>query len=177
MLADEPFIARFDVLAGSPPCRDHTALASVAGTDGTGWMLAATRDRFEAIGKPYAVENVPGAAMRNPLTLCGSEFGLTTTTEAHGRVWLRRHRLFESNVFLMGAGGCNCHGKATVPVYGGGAGGSRVGISGLGVAKASREVMGIDWMTRDELDQAIPPAYTEHVGRQLVAALAKGAVA
>jgi DNA (cytosine-5)-methyltransferase 1 len=107
--------------------------------------------------------------------LCGTEFGLTTTTERHGRVWLRRRRLFESNRFLLGAGGCHCYSKLTVPVYGHGAGGNRVNMRGPGVAQASREVMGIDWMTRDELDQAIPPAYTEFIGDQLIDYLARAA--
>lgn len=158
----------FDAIHASPPCQDHTALANLTGGNGTGWLLDATRQVLNDLGRPYVVENVPGAEMPGAITLCGSEFGLTTTTPAHGRVWLRRHRLFESNVFLMGAGGCNCHGKVSVPVYGHGAGGRRVGMRGVGVAQASREVMGIDWMTRNELDQAIPPAYTEFIGAQLL---------
>jgi DNA (cytosine-5)-methyltransferase 1 len=152
----------------SPPCRDHSVLANVCGTVGTGHLLADTRSVLKEIGKPYVIENVEGADMPGALVLCGSEFGLTTTTERHGRVWLKRHRKFESNVFLFGAGGCNCYGKLTVPVYGGGAGGNRVNMRGPGVAQAGREVMGIDWMTRDELDQAIPPAYTRFVGEQLI---------
>ena len=139
---------------------------------GSGWMLDATRERLKASGLPYVIENVEAADMPGSLVLCGTEFGLTTTTEKHGRVWLKRHRRFESNVFLWGAGGCNCYGKLTVPVYGHGAGGNRVNMRGPGVAQASREVMGIDWMTRRELDQAIPPAYTEHIGLQLLEHLA-----
>jgi DNA (cytosine-5)-methyltransferase 1 len=135
-------------------------------------MLDATRQRLRATGKPYVMENVEQADMPGSLVLCGSEFGLTTTTERHGRVWLKRHRRFECSVFLWGGGGCNCYGKLTVPVYGGGAGGNRVNMRGPGVAQAGREVMGIDWMTRAELDQAIPPAYTEHIGWQVAALLA-----
>jgi len=160
----------YDAIHASPPCQDHTALASITGGNGTGWMLAATRKLLQRLGRPYVIENVPGAAMPSAITLCGSEFGLTTRTERHGRVWLRRHRLFESNVFLMGAGGCNCYRKLSVPVYGRGAGGNRVKLRGTGLAQAAREVMGIDWMTRDELDQAIPPAYTRFIGDQLMAA-------
>ena len=159
----------FDVLTGSPPCQDHSALNVVNKIDyGTGWMLDATRQRFQATGKPYVIENVGMADMPGALVLCGTEFGLKTRTAKHGEVWLKRHRKFESNVFMMGAGGCNCYGKLTVPVYGHGAGGNRVNMRGPGVAQASREVMGIDWMTRAELDQAIPPAYTEYIGRALL---------
>jgi len=162
---------QYDAIHASPPCLDHTVLASVTGGDGTGWLLDATRQAVVALGKPYVIENVPGAWMPGAIVLCGSEFGLTTTTALHGRVWLRRHRLFESNRFLMGAGGHNCHGKPAVPVYGHGAGGNRVKLRGAGISQASREVMGIDWMSRDELCQAIPPAYTQFIGEQLIAQL------
>jgi DNA (cytosine-5)-methyltransferase 1 len=78
-------------------------------------------------------------------------------------------------MFLMGAGGCSCRGKWNVGVYGHGAGGSGQRVRGKGVAQASREVMGIDWMNRDELDEAIPPAYTAFIGEQLLAHLAVAA--
>lgn len=162
----------YDVVHGSPPCYDHTMLASVTGGDGSGWMLEATRQALIALGKPYVIENVPGAEMPGALVLCGSEFGLTTTMPRQGRVWLRRHRLFESSTFLLGAGGCNCYGKQSVPVYGHGAGGNRQKLRGTGIAQAAREVMGIDWMTRTELDQAIPPAYTQFLGDQILAQMA-----
>jgi DNA (cytosine-5)-methyltransferase 1 len=159
----------FDAIHASPPCQDHSLLAVLNEKKrGTGWMLEATRQRLIASGLPYVIENVIGADMPGSLVLCGSEFGLTTRTEKHGQVWLKRHRQFESNIYMWGAGGCNCYGKLTVPVYGHGAGGNRVNMRGPGVAQASREVMGIDWMTRNELDQAIPPAYTQFIGEQLL---------
>ena len=114
----------FDAIHASPPCQDHSVLSVLhQEAHGTGWMLDTIRRRLKNSGKPYVIENVGGADMPGALVLCGSEFGLTTTTERHGRVWLKRHRKFESNIFLMGAGGCNCYGKLTVPVYGHSAGG------------------------------------------------------
>ncbi len=166
----------FDVVHASPPCHDFTALNVVNQVDyGTGWMLEATIERLAERGGPFVVENVQTAKrhMPNALNLCGSELGLRTVMEGYGEVWLRRHRLFESNVFLWGAGGCSCWGKWNVGVYGHGAGGSGQRVRGPGVAKASREVMGIDWMNRDELDEAIPPAYTEFIGEQLFARLSE----
>jgi DNA (cytosine-5)-methyltransferase 1 len=158
----------FDVVHASPPCQDHSTLAAVTGGNGTGWMLPAVRERLVRSGVLYVIENVPGANMPGALTLCGSEFGLSTTSARHGEVWLRRHRLFESNAFLLGAGGCNCYGRKNVPVYGNGIAGNRTKLRGPGMAQAAREVMGIDWMRRTELDQAIPPAYTEFIGEQLL---------
>lgn len=161
----------FDAVHASPPCHGHSALNVVNQIDyGTEWMLAATIDRLYESGLPFVVENVATAKrhMPNALRLCGSEFNLRTTMDGYGEVWLARHRLFESNIFLIGGGGCNCRGKWNVGVYGHGAGGSGQRVRGKGVSQASREVMGIDWMNRDELDEAIPPAYTEHIGRQLI---------
>jgi DNA (cytosine-5)-methyltransferase 1 len=167
----------FDAIHASPPCHAHSALNVVNQIDyGTEWMLAATIARLVKWGGPFVVENVATARrhMPNSLRLCGSEFGLKAQMAGYGEVWLRRHRLFESNVFLWGAGGCSCAGKWNVGVYGHGAGGSGQRVRGPGVAKASREVMGIDWMNRDELDEAIPPAYTEFIGAQLMEQIALG---
>jgi len=158
----------YDAIHASPPCRDKTVLTSVIGFDGTGWMLEASRDRLAESGVPWVIENVGGAHMPASVMYCGTEFGLMTTMPRYGEVWLSRHRKFWSSVFLWGAGGCNCAGRKIIGVYGNGAGGPRASTRGPGMAKAAREVMGIDWMRRRELDQAIPPAYTEYIGAQLL---------
>ena len=109
---------------------------------------------------------MPGA-----LTLCGTEFGLTVNAATRG-IGFRRHRQFESNALLMGAGGCYCSSKRgrIIGVYGTGDGGPARGWKGsLGDRRA---VMGIDWMNRVELAQAIPPAMTRFVGEQLLSHLA-----
>lgn len=156
---------QFDAIHASPPCQDHSALCSVRGAHGTGWMLEATRDALIRLDVPWVIENVPGAPMPGAVVLCGTEFGLSTDVVGKGRVWLRRHRLFESSVLLMGAGRCHCYRRPIIGVYGHGDGGHR---GWKGSIRDRRAVMGIDWMTRDELAQAVPPAYTEHVGEQLV---------
>lgn len=166
-------LAGYDAAHSSPPCEEHSVLNAVNQIDyGTGWLLPAMMRRLADSGLPYVVENVGGADMPGALVLCGSEFGLRTTIPGRGEFWLARHRKFVSNVFLWGAGGCNCYGKRIIGVYGGGAGGRKTPTTGPGVAQASREVMQIDWMTRDELDKAIPPAYTHHIGTQLLEHLA-----
>jgi DNA (cytosine-5)-methyltransferase 1 len=157
----------FDVLAGSPPCNDHSSLSSLVGAQGTGWLLQATIDRFRATGRPYVVENVAGADMPGALTLCGTEFGLHTFREGR-RYMLRRHRQFASNVFLMGAGGCTCGALASamgVYGHGGGRGGGR-GVTARAVERA--ELLDVDWMTVQGQAQAIPPAYTRFIGEQLL---------
>lgn len=171
----------FDVLTGSPPCTGHSTMASVGGfrgTHGTEWMLRATVDRFAAAGVPYVVENVAGADMVG-LTLCGSEFGLVD-----GPYLLRRHRRFAANVLLMGAGGCTCHGRRIAGVYGDLSRNDRAatsrrrrdgrphGDTRAGIERA-RRLMQMPWATPYGLTQAVPPAYTEHIGRQLLAHLAR----
>jgi DNA (cytosine-5)-methyltransferase 1 len=162
----------FDALHASPPCQDHSSLLSLHEEHGTGWMLDATIERFQASGLPYVVENVSGADMPGALTLCGSEFGLKATSR--GKVWhLKRHRQFVSNVFLMGAGGCTCSGRKIGGVYGHGGGGQQARGFKLDLA-ASREVMGMPWASRHGVSQGIPPAYTQYIGEQLIGALVLG---
>jgi DNA (cytosine-5)-methyltransferase 1 len=157
----------FDLIAASPPCHDHSDLAARAGRDGSGWLLAATRDALIATGKPYVLENVEGAPMRADITLCGSMFGLG----AAGFV-LARHRLFESNMPLT-APPDRCAGHQVANVHGGGPqnyGTHHRGGRGIKLnAHDARTAMGIDWFVpRGWVNQAIPPAYTEHIGRQII---------
>jgi DNA (cytosine-5)-methyltransferase 1 len=149
-------------------------------------LLAPTRDLLIAIGKPYVIENVIGAKLINPILLCGTMFGLQTRAGAQ----LRRHRLFELSwplgcllpahyhkpcVSVIGVYGGGQHPQrrrvpVTIGVYGHAGGSSSRDYLDCKcfTTQARREAMGIDWMTGDELSQAIPPAYTEFVGRQLV---------
>jgi DNA (cytosine-5)-methyltransferase 1 len=174
------FLDGFAAVHASPPCQTHSSLAALphvrAGIDAGRHLdlVAPVRDALhqwaDRTGGVWVMENVPGAPLRAPLTLCGTEFALTTRSQARGLVWLRRHRLFESNTWLMGAGGCHCNtvrGRV-IGVYGHGDGGGR---GWKGTFTDRKAVMGIDWMTRDELAQAIPPAYTHHIGDQLIRAI------
>ena len=126
------------------------------------------REALATWGGPWVIENVPGAPLIDPVMLCGSMFGLATEFPPHGTVGLQRHRLFESSVLLTAPGTCN-HDLPALRVFGHGRPGNS-DLTGPGYAQASRDVMGISWMNRDQLNEAIPPAYAEHVGRQLMAA-------
>jgi DNA (cytosine-5)-methyltransferase 1 len=147
----------FDAFHASPPCQAHSNAQRIMGNEHPDF-IAATRSAFELIGRPWVIENVPGAPLVNPVELCGAMFGLETY----------RHRLFESNVPMVApahpvhAARTTKMGRAPIP-------GEFMHIVGnfSGVDRA-REVMCMDWATRDGLREAIPPAYTEHIGRQLL---------
>lgn len=151
----------FDAIHASPPCQSESDLRHRTGgsyPDLLGPTLALLADT----DLPWVVENVESTRqLPGSLVLCGTEFGLRS-----GNRWLRRHRRFASNVFLLGAGGCNCSHRSIGGVYGtGGAGPMTRGFK-FHPADA-RTAMGIDWMSRRELSQAIPPAFTRHVGEQI----------
>jgi DNA (cytosine-5)-methyltransferase 1 len=164
---------RFDVIHASPPCQAYSRLKSIKqfATKVHSELIEPTRQALEASGCFWIMENVPGAKLRFPVILCGSMFGLGAVCRDGVFHQLRRHRLFESNVMLF-AVPCNHVGKP-VGVYGNGGGkpirASAAGINGFtGNNKERREAMGIDWMSRYETSQAIPPAYTEFLGKQLM---------
>lgn len=167
-------LADFDAGHASPPCQAYSVTRYTHANEHP-QLVEPTREALFATGLPYVIENVPGAPLIAPLTLCGTEFGLRATDQDGVTVALRRHRLFESNVWLVGAGGCAHDHTKVAGVYGGGWSGSnperrdsrrRGGY--VPIVRVARELMGIDWMIREDLVQAIPPAYTEFIGRQLV---------
>jgi DNA (cytosine-5)-methyltransferase 1 len=154
---------RFDAVHASPPCHDHSALSSLSGTHGTGWLLEATRAALSNCSLPWVIENVPGAPMRTDYRLCGCMFGLPG---------LRRERWFETSWRAFELRSPCLHVDDTVTVAGHAGGSStRDGTAGYGDTATWRRAMGIDWMTGAGLAQAIPPAYTEHIGTQLLAIL------
>jgi DNA (cytosine-5)-methyltransferase 1 len=166
----------FDVVHASPPCKPFTPAANRARAaprlfDPHPDHLGPTLARFATLDMPWVVENVPDAPMpAGSVTYCGSSFGLA----------VRRHRLFASNVPLTAP---PCRHDPTpryqsldwsarragrlvpsVSVHGNLQGGTDT-------LELRRWAMGIDWLPNDRLTQAIPPAYTEHLGRQLLAAV------
>jgi len=150
----------YDAIHASPPCQAYTRLRAIHGKDHPD-LLPPTRDRLTGLTVPWVIENVPGAPMRNYVQFCGQALGLK----------VRRHRWFESNVPLFGVP-CS-HVGELVGVYGHGQffwdRGER---SWRNIRKAQAEAaMGIDWMNREELSQAVPPAMTAHLGGFLLAHL------
>ena len=160
----------YDLIHASPPCQVYSVTASLSNGNHPA-LIEPVRELLQASGRPYVIENVPGAPLENPLMLCGSMFGLGVI----------RHRLFECcPPVWFPPGPCQCkHGGAT---------GNRMRRAGVtrtpSVVKDNlrfvtvagnnylvdegRAAMGIDWMTRSELSQAIPPVYTEWLGKQML---------
>jgi DNA (cytosine-5)-methyltransferase 1 len=185
ILAGRTFLAGFDVVHASPPCPRYSSVTPAAARMDHPDLVGPVREALRSWGGVYVIENVPGAPLDHPALLCGGSFGLGTRCRDGVYRMLRRHRLFESNVFLMSAG-CGCDGREKIGVYGDGGGGARStsaqGGGYKGHPEESRAAMGIDWMrVSKDLSDAIPPAYTQHIGEQLMAhldeAVAAGVVA
>jgi DNA (cytosine-5)-methyltransferase 1 len=163
---DIDFLRSFDVIHASPPCQSYSDLAKRNGNAHM-WprLIEPVREMLRATGKYYIIENVEGAPLVDPAVLCGTMFpGLRVI----------RHRLFEANFpiyppphpihpLVHTFDKRKAHfGKLDQDT-------SFVQVTGGGNCKVAnaRDAMGIDWMTKNELNEAIPPAYTEFIGREL----------
>jgi len=160
-------LAGIDAIHASPPCQDHSVISGQAGKHGTGWLLSATREALAAQTAPWIIENVPGAPMRADFLLCGEMFGLRTV----------RHRRFELDPrlpFLLSVPPHQAHQRRTVSRQriANLAAGMNISITGNTGSTIGPACMGINWMHGGEMSQAIPPAYTEYIGQQLVEHLA-----
>ncbi len=160
----------FDLVHASPPCQAHTALSVMHNAREHDDLIPATRELLA--GHRFVIENVPGAPLLNPVQLCGTAFKLGTNASDGWRD-LRRHRLFEST-FPMLVPACS-HNGPTIGLYGDHARdrrrNERTGESGVDFPdrdklRLGREAMGMPWAERwREITEAIPPAYTEYIGR------------
>ena len=162
IIKDLDYLRTFNVIAASPPCQTHSATKHLRNAQGKSTdkvdLIPQTRAALIESGVPYVIENVPGAPLINPIQMCGSYFGLK----------VRRHRLFESNLELVGSGCKHKEQGKPVGIYGS----MRDEIPGGGhtakTIEQAREAMGIDWMIWGELVEAIPPRYTYEIGKQLI---------
>lgn len=153
-----------DAIHASPPCQAYTQAALSQRNAGKVYpdLLAPTRDLLVESGLPWVIENVPGAPMRGDVVICGCRVGLA----------LRRRRLFETSWQQHDVRPACVHNGPVVSVVGHGTPSwVRKQLGYNPTIHDYRAAMGIDWMNRNELSQAIPPAYTEYVGRLLLAHL------
>lgn len=174
-LIDSGEIAEFDAIHASPPCQEYSTLKSLK-TRMFEKLIPQTREALIASGKPYVMENVAGAKkdMLNPLMLCGTMFDLRVI----------RHRLFETNPPIYFPPFTCRHWGKTPPRND-----KRIGSKSTSLARYSfltitghdfsnkdgSIAMGIDWMNNSELAEAIPPAYTEFIGKRLLEHLKQSA--
>ena len=170
--------AEFDAIHASPPCQGYSRCRAMPGRAESAaaypQLVAEARELLWSLGRPYIIENVVGSKLECPICLCGTMFGL--------RVF--RHRLFESSILLLQpphsthrerikpAGQGKLLNVCTRTV------GAMATVAGnMYTLPVGQVAMGIDWMQKAELSQAIPPAYTEFIGKQLLAYLERKAVA
>lgn len=152
----------FDFIWASPPCQRYCALATREDLSAYPDIIAPLRERLVASGIPWVIENVPGAPIRCDVMLCGAMFGLRSY----------RHRHFEASFPIPQL----AHPPHTVRVNRRGENrrrhwdnGGHLTITGDVGTYCGPEAMGIDWMTGAEMSEAIPPAYSEHVGKDALA--------
>ena len=174
----------YDAIHASPPCQAYSTLRVMPNAVKHPELIDVVREALSDPGKPWVIENVVGAPLRigppallwdtTGVLLCGTMFALETD-----RYELRRHRLFESSAVLPQPQ-CRHNGKIVIGFYGDHArirkrreGAANRGYDITGEAKMSlvHDLLGITWMNWDEVSQAIPPAYTEYIGRYLLEAL------
>ncbi len=153
--------AEFDAIHASPPCQGYSRMRHLPWLKDRTWplLIEPVRELLKKTGAVWVIENVADSPLNGAL-LCGAALGLP----------LARHRRFESNILLLFP---PCpghpvlfHGRSEMARRG-----DNGGVMGLQPGQDAATVLGIDWMTRDEMRQAIPPAYTEFIGRQLMAAV------
>jgi DNA (cytosine-5)-methyltransferase 1 len=155
----------FDAIHASPPCQRYSALSNptlnaAAHPD----LIAPVRERLIASGLPYVIENVARSPLAGYIVLCGTSFGLRVL----------RHRWFEMSAPPLFVPPCAHEGSTIDGTYVGHVEGGRdrYGKQRPNWSMEERQsAMGIDWMTRLELREAVPPAYTEWIGTQLIAVL------
>lgn len=161
-------LSGFDFVWASPPCQGFTAYKRRKNhVKPRPNLIPAVREKLRAWGGPYVIENVPGAPLEDPFTLCGSMFGLD----------VRRHRLFESNFIVIPP---ECNHAAQLPRFPQATNRKNLRRTvEVGVWRIPLDVqhraMGIDWMSREKLSQAIPPAFSRFIGLAAMKALAVSA--
>jgi DNA (cytosine-5)-methyltransferase 1 len=154
--------SEFAAVSASPPCQKFTNAQRIQGREHPD-LIAPTRDLLIELGLPYVIENVEGAPLRNPVTLCGTTFGLRTY----------RHRLFETgNGFTLAPLAHTPHDRPVVkmgrPLR---TGDYYHAVGNFSNVPYVRADMGMSWASRDGLREAVPPAYTAFIGDALLTQL------
>lgn len=166
----------FDAIHASPPCQAYTVARNIRKREHPR-LVEDVREMLADSGVMFVIENVYGAPLRFPMRLCGTSFGLGVKVLG---IWyeLRRHRFFETYPPLGMTPKCQ-HRLPVIGVYGHGESKAMRDKRGFQISQVGprRAVMGMPWANRDEIAEAIPPAYTEFIGQRLIQAIQGAAVA
>ena len=164
----------FDAIHASCPCQTFSRTKTLHDNEHPD-LIKPTRDALVATGKPWVIENVVGAPLIDPIKLSGQHFNMTAPDVDGVPLKLVRHRLFESNILLRVPDSFHANRHIqTASIYGAGGGWTprhrdnpdrRGGY--IPHTDVIKKLLGIDWMTKHEMSQSIPPVFTEWVGRQL----------
>ncbi len=161
----------FDAIHASPPCQLHSLASQHQGRERAAEhpeLIAPTRELLEQADLPWVIENVAGAPIRHDVSLCGEMFGLR----------VHRHRYFEISGFHVMQAPHSMHNlKGAEHNCDLRDGHARQVAGNYADHEDAGDAMGIDWMGRRELSQAIPPAYTEHIGSYLLSEIKMRAAA
>lgn len=177
-------LREFDFIWASPPCQAYTGMQRLntrAPKRDHPRLIEPVRAMLMNAGVPYVIENVAGAPLIDAVVLCGSMFGLR----------VRRHRLFECSFWMLTPECRHNHNVDPVPVWGDGRptrqevraarrpiavygdhprqpGDKSYNVNRARTLAEAQNAMGINWMTWGEITQAIPPAYSEFIGRAAI---------
>ncbi|HEX5326206.1 MAG TPA: DNA cytosine methyltransferase [Acetobacteraceae bacterium] len=184
VLQDTAFLRRFDFIHASPPCQGYSVMRHLPWLRDREYplLIEPVLERLEAAGAPFCIENVAGARrILKAGWLCGQMFGLPFFRHryfATDWAWLQPGHVSHATTIQRGrllgrlsdpAGGIVAKRSLVAWQQGNGAQVRGVGVGHAAGWTTAASAMGIDWMTRDELTQAIPPAYTEYLGRAWLA--------
>lgn len=165
-------LSEFDAIHASPPCQAHSTMKAL-------WiyehpdLIPETLALLEGFAGPWVVENVPGSELADSVTCCGAALGCHVNEPA--KLVLKRHRLFASNIKLN-VPPCMCRhyrqtGYMVLPIHGGIKNNPRMNSYQWDSVKVRRRLMGLPHASSQGLSQAIPAAFTHHLGKQLMSYL------
>ena len=145
--------SEFDLIHASPPCQKYSSMSRRKNHPD---LYGPTRSVLRYVDRPYVIENVIGAPYAHGIILCGSMFGLK----------VRRHRNFETSWLILQPMQCRHKEQGRPITVTGDSGGKPRPHSWKGIKSEWPKIMGMEWATPEDTTQAIPPIYTEFIGRQ-----------